>query len=47
MVQTPSDLTPAKEVCREGNVIICMGRLMSMPLEKKRGVLSILTLKNL
>ena len=48
MVQMPSDLTPAKEVCREGNIIIYMDGLVSVPLgEKKKKVLSILTLKNL
>ena len=47
MVQMPSDLTLAKEICREGNIIIYMDGLVSVPLgEKKKGALYIDTQKS-
>ena len=48
MVQMSSDFTPAKEVCREGNIIIYMDGLVSVPLggKKKKGALYIDTQKS-
>lgn len=37
----PFDLVPAKEVSKEGNIILYLGGLVSMPLLKTKGTLRI------